>query len=235
MPVPISLCLEILHSATKLRDLNLKAVNDAETVADVVAPNLTYLRIYFTHGYSGPLVSALTAPNLQTLTMMTTALDNPRFTCNASSFLPKAGQSRMPKLEDLSIDSKAPRPIDIGILLRSIPSLRTLHLISKTILDEDTMQGLASGELGPCLHYMILQDQCIPHDPERILSMIEARRGLDIGMANDSCQERFSSFRMDFFFVVRDDGKFKFVEYNQRIRDLAQDGIRVRFQWITIS
>ncbi|KAF8314167.1 hypothetical protein F5887DRAFT_479505 [Amanita rubescens] len=222
-PVPISLHLEILHSATKLRELVLRSVNDAETVAsiqDVVAPNLTDLRMHFTHGYSaGPLVSALTAPNLKRLTMAT-RLDDPGFTCDASSFLLKAGQSRMPKLEDLSIDSKTSRPIDIGILLRSIPSLRTLRLKSETILDEDTMQGLASGELGPRLWDMGLLDQYTPHDPERILTMIEARRG------------RFNSFEMNFFFVVRDDGKFNLDEYERRTDYLAPRGVKVRFHFV---
>ncbi|KAF8314166.1 hypothetical protein F5887DRAFT_1089935 [Amanita rubescens] len=224
-PVPISLYLEILHSATKLRHFNLEPVDDAETVAsiqDVVAPNLTVLRIHFTHGYiAGPLVSALTAPNLKSL-IMVTRLNNSIFTCDASSFLPKAGQSRMPKLEDLFID-KTTRPIDIGILLRSIPSLRALRLESETILNEDTMQGLASGELGPCLRNMNLEDRCTPHDPEKILTMIEARRG------------RFNSSRMGFSFVVRDDGKFKLNEYERRIRDSAQDGVSVLFEWVTIS
>jgi len=73
----------------------------------------------------------------------------------------------MPKLENLSI-ARTIRPIDIGILLRSIPSLRILIIESKAILDENTLQGLESGELGPRLWKMHLQDECIPHDPERI-------------------------------------------------------------------
>jgi len=85
-----------------------------------------------------------------------------------------------------------------------------LCLESETILDKDT------------------------HDPERILTMIEARQGLDIGMGYDSWG-RFNSSRMTFFFVVRDDEKFKLDEFKRRICDLAQDGVSVLFEWVTIS
>jgi hypothetical protein len=156
-PIPISLCLEILRSATNLREILHLMVDDAKTVAsiqDVVAPNLTDVGLYFEYGCSsaGPLFRALTAPNLKHLQihMMT---PNKRLTCDASSFLPKAGQFRMPKLENLSI-ARTMRPVDIGILLRSIPSLRILIVESKAILDENTMQGLESGKLGPRLWKM---------------------------------------------------------------------------------
>jgi hypothetical protein len=132
----------------------------------------------------------------------------------------------MPKLETLHIFGTT-RPVDIGILLRSIPSLRTLMLESKTILDEDTMQGLASGDLGPRLWKMCLQEEHMPHDPERILTMIEARRGLNIGMGNDSWG-RSSSVRMIFSFVVPDGRKLE-EYYGGRISDLARDGVIVQF------
>jgi len=234
-PVPISICLKILRSATNLREIMHLVVDDTETVAsiqDVVAPNLTDVkRLYFEYGYSaGPLISALTAPNLKFLRVAKRMLKI-RLAFDASSFLPKAGQSRMPKLETLFIDETT-RPVDIGILLRSIPSLRILILESKTILNENTMQGLASGELGPRLWKMHLQDECIAHDPERILTMIEARRGLDIGMGNDSWG-RSSSKRMIFSFVVRDGGKLD--EYERRISDLGRDGVIVQFNSVRIN
>ncbi|KAF8345527.1 hypothetical protein F5887DRAFT_1158755, partial [Amanita rubescens] len=228
MPVPISVCSEILRSATNLQKLDL-VVDDAEratSIQDVVAPNLTDIILYFQDGYgSGSLISALTAPNLKELRMLTTETLRIILTCDASSFLPKAGQSRMPKLETLSI-AKTTCLIDIGILLRSIPSLHTLGLGSKTILDEDTMQGLASGELGPRLQRMYLRDECIPLDPERILTMIESRRGLDIGMRDDP-----QCARMIFTFAVRYE-RFRLDEYKQRISDLARsDAIIVQFDF----
>ncbi len=71
---------------------------------------------------------------------------------------------------------------------------------------------------------MFLLDESIPHDPERILTIIEARRGLDIGMGNDY-RGRSSSRR----YRVRDGGKLD--EYERRISDLAQDGVSVRFHF----
>ena len=143
-----------------------------------------------------------------------------RLACDASSFLPKAGQY---KLESLNI-AKTTRPVDIGILLRSIPSLRLLIVESTTILDEDTMQGLSSGELGPCLQRMYLQDECILRcDPERILTMIEARRKLDIGLANESPS------RQTFFSFVKVRRGRKLDKYERRISDLARDGVIVQF------
>jgi len=58
-PVPISICLEILRSATNLREILKLVVVDAETVAsiqDVVVPNLTDVkRLCFNYGYyAGP-------------------------------------------------------------------------------------------------------------------------------------------------------------------------------------
>ncbi|KAF8347939.1 hypothetical protein F5887DRAFT_954843 [Amanita rubescens] len=208
-------------------------VDDAKTVAsiqDVVAPNLTDVRLHFEYGCSGagPFFRALTAPNLKNL-QIPMMMPNKRLTCDASSFLPKAGQSRMPKLENLSI-AKTICPVDIGMLLRSIPSLRILIIESKTIIDENTMQGLESGKLGLHLRIMYLQDECIPHDPERILTMMEARRRLDFGMGNDSWGGRSTSRRMIFSFVVRDGGK-----YERRIRDLARDGVIVQFNSVRIN
>ncbi len=231
--IPISLCLEILRSATKLRELNL-TVDDTETVGpiqDVVAPNLTDVELFFEcypRYNAEPLVSALTAPNLKKLMIRTSTFHNPpSFTCDVSSFLPKAGQSRIPELEYLHI-AKTTHSIDIGILLRSIPSLRTLFLGSKTILDEDTMRGLASGEIGPRLRNMYLHDECIPFDFERILMMIESRRGLDIGIGNDSWGP-IGYTRMIFSFAIRYYGTLKLDEYKQRISDLALDRVKVLF------
>jgi hypothetical protein len=70
----------------------------------------------------------------------------------------------------------------------------------------------------------VSQDECIPHDPERILTMIEARRRLDFGMGNDS------PGWMIFSFVVRDGGK-----YERRISDLARDGVIVQFNSVRIE
>jgi hypothetical protein len=73
LPAPISICLEILRSATNLRELLKLVVDDDERVAsiqDVVAPNLTDARLDFTSGYgAGSFISALTAPNLKNLRM----------------------------------------------------------------------------------------------------------------------------------------------------------------------
>ena len=177
----------------------------------------------FRYGHSaGPLISALIAPNLKSLGIFRSMLKS-RLACDASPFLPKAGQY---KLESLNI-AKTTRPVDIGILLRSIPSLRLLIVESTTILDEDTMQGLSSGELGPCLRRMYLQDECIPRcDPGRTLTMIESRRGLDIRITNDS-RGKFPSIRMFFSFVIRHGGQLD--EYERRISDLARDGVVVQF------
>jgi hypothetical protein len=94
-PVPISLCLEIVRSATNLREILHLMIDDAKTVAsiqDVVAPNLTDVGLYFEYGCSsaGPLFRALTAPNLKNLQIYVMS-PNKRLTCDASSFLPKAG------------------------------------------------------------------------------------------------------------------------------------------------
>ena len=57
-PVPISLCLDILRSATNLRELLHLVVDDAETVTsiqDIVAPNLTNVKcLYFGYDSSQP-------------------------------------------------------------------------------------------------------------------------------------------------------------------------------------
>ena len=163
--------------------------------------NLTRVILSFEYGHSaGPLIIALTAPNLKELQMfaLTMTLNVISLACDASSFLPKAGQFRMPNLETLSITATT-RPVDIGTLLRSIPSLCKLSLGSETILDEDAIQGLANGELGPHLRDITLYDRIS------------------------------SSRRMNFYFVFRDCGNLELDGYERRISDLSQDGVIVQF------
>ena len=129
--------------------------------------------------------------------------------------------------------SLSTRPIDIGILLCSIPSSCILSLGSKAILDEDTMQALASGELGPRLRDMYLLDEYIPYDPEWILTM---RRELDIGMGNDH-RGRSSSGRYSLrgIFLLCGSGWWKIGWIQRRIHNLAQDGVSVPFDFVRIE
>lgn len=65
---------------------------------------------------------------------------------------------------------------------------------------------------GPRLRNMHLYER-IPHDPERFFAVIESRRGLDIGIGNDSGRGSLST-QMTFCFAFLDCGNLELGEYN---------------------
>ncbi|PFH53684.1 hypothetical protein AMATHDRAFT_54102 [Amanita thiersii Skay4041] len=74
----------------------------------------------------------------------------------------------MPNLKTLVID-RSQEPVEIGLLLLNVSTLEHLSVMEGRF-DDEVMEGIAMGRLGPCLQ--ILSCDTL-HDAEKMLSMIE--------------------------------------------------------------
>ncbi|KAF8637429.1 hypothetical protein AX17_002815 [Amanita inopinata Kibby_2008] len=136
----------------------------------ITLPNLTFIKLIFENGTDAKsFIQPFILPNLTTLEIFTRGQP---LNCNAMTYSDLAWRSgRMKRMSKLRIgDSES--ELDVGVLLRSMPTLDHLSLI-KPAVDDETVEGLSSGRLGRRLQIVSWKGEL---DPHRMLRMVELRQ-----------------------------------------------------------
>ena len=141
----------------------------------VLLPNLRALAITFYDGEDAePFISPLVLPSLVSLSLYSPYGEDVYLRCDVSLFVQLTQRSGgMPRMETLRID-RADDPIDLGTILRTMPSLNEITLDPLSQLGFDTLDELVTGELGPRLERLYVRT--VEDDHEDVLHAMKQKR-----------------------------------------------------------
>ncbi len=141
----------------------------------VLLPNLRALAITFYDGEDvEPFICPLVLPSLVSLSLYSPYGEDVYLRCDVSLFVQLTRRSSgMPHMEALRID-RADDPIDLGTILRIMPSLNEITLDPLSQLGFDTSNELVTGELGPRLERLYVRT--VEDDHEDVLHAMKQSR-----------------------------------------------------------
>ena len=144
-------------------------------IEHVPLPTLQALAITFYDGQDvEPFIRPLVLPSLVSLSLYTPYSEDVYLRCDVSLFVHLTQRSSgMPHIEALHID-RAEDPVDLGTILRAMPSLNEITLDPLSPLEVDALNGLVTGELGPCLERLYVGT--VEDDHELTLHMMRQGR-----------------------------------------------------------
>ncbi|KAF8630892.1 hypothetical protein AX17_005250 [Amanita inopinata Kibby_2008] len=158
-PVSAAWCLSILRQCVSLDRCRLFVTTEdtpefTPPTKVIVLPNLRKLglRLNFMFEHANAFLRALVLPGLKSL-----AIDPGLcpFTWPSTTDSKIAERFNLQQLQELRVVGETASPFLLGSLLESAPSLRLIELPPTTAYDRDTLIGLSTGHLGPCLQSLI--------------------------------------------------------------------------------
>ncbi|PFH45544.1 hypothetical protein AMATHDRAFT_88766 [Amanita thiersii Skay4041] len=171
--MPLHLSMDILHTNPLLEDVSFSIIPPKQdhvfsVMQEYINTSLTSLEVEFidTDG-SLEMFHRLRLPNLRKLIIRTT--NKLYWITEIYPVLNRNfnfGELRILRLGTVE------NPIDVGLLLQNAPSLMSLIIAWGAVFTDQTMDGLATGRLGPKLR-MLCADGDL--DKDKVFSMVETR------------------------------------------------------------
>ncbi|KAK2462094.1 hypothetical protein APHAL10511_006557 [Amanita phalloides] len=118
----------------------------------ITLPHLRTLAVTFYDGHDVvPFIQPLVLPHLVSLSLFSPFSEEIYLSCDASLFTHLTQRSNgMPHIEAVHID-RADDPVDMDVMLRAMPSLIEITLDPLSPLEEDALNEMVTGQLGPRL------------------------------------------------------------------------------------
>ncbi|KAF8627300.1 hypothetical protein AX15_004442 [Amanita polypyramis BW_CC] len=159
--MPARLCFQFLHECSSLEHCHLTVDCEEEDRAFVTSrafteshltSNVSHLRLMFGRentAVAESFINKLVLPAVCDLTLIS-ADSEATLGCGAAQIAQLAHRSEMKYIEDLCVGN-CEGVLEVGILLRSMPSLTRLEVYGEAVFDDQTLRDLATGALGSSL------------------------------------------------------------------------------------
>ena len=208
-------CLAILRDTPSVEECSMFVDSDSgkrPTVKDIVVPNLTSLELHFrSESDAASFLDALTLPELSSLQLRNRG-------CNESTLHRLAKRSGMQKMETLVI-SQTTKPLNIGPLLRLLPSLHHLEVLTSISLGSHTMHQIGRGEIVPRLRVLHLRGKQL----NPLIRMTELRRYANLSQPwNLSLLEKVSIEGYPYALTEDQKWRVRFLRYRGIIFDVQK-------------
>ncbi|PFH46663.1 hypothetical protein AMATHDRAFT_69292 [Amanita thiersii Skay4041] len=174
MSIHLTSLLQHLKQSLELKFLQVAVLDDVGhhlPSEDILLPHLSHLGIRVKGpGYHDPcnVIRHLIHPRLQTLHLQATEIR-----WNWELFSTLSRQSHFNSLRKLQISGDVDPAIPIDLLLKDMPQLHELQFPQFARVNEHTLDGLLTGEIGPSLTH--IGRLYYGSNPEELLTVVEER------------------------------------------------------------